>query len=124
MGGLLGQLEALLADVQHELGEPLLADAADDALGVHLAEPEQEHGAALLVVVVPPAGEVVLYDGSLLKIRAAVTRRQPLQGTAPSCGGNGGLWWRGRVSCRHSPLMFPATQRLIRNPFCSRKLQQ
>jgi hypothetical protein len=45
--------------VEGELGEPLLADGADDALDVHLAEAEEEDGAALAVVVVPPTGEIV-----------------------------------------------------------------
>ena len=72
--GLLGQLEALLADVEHELGQPLLADAADDALGVHLPQPQQEHRSALLVVVVPAARKIVLYDQGLLKSINAVFR--------------------------------------------------
>ncbi len=45
--------------MEGELGEPLLADGADDALDVHLAEAEEEDGAALAVVVVPPAWEIV-----------------------------------------------------------------
>ena len=67
MSRLLGELEALLADVEHELGKPLLSDAADDALGVHLPESQQEHRSALLVVVMPAARKVILYDGRLLK---------------------------------------------------------
>ena len=67
MSRLLGELEALLADVEHELGQPLLSDAADDALGVHLPESQQEHRSALLVVMMPAARKVILYDGRLLK---------------------------------------------------------
>ena len=59
MRGLLAEPEPLLADVEGELGEPLLADGADDALDVHLAEAEEEDGAPLAVVVMPPAGEIV-----------------------------------------------------------------
>ena len=64
---LLGELETLLADVEHELGQPLLADTADDALGVHLPQPQQENRSALLVVVMPATRKIVLYDGRLLK---------------------------------------------------------
>ncbi len=45
--------------MEGELREPLLADGADDALHVHLAEAEEEDGAPLAVVVVPPAREIV-----------------------------------------------------------------
>ena len=44
----------------------LLADALDDALDVHLAEAEDEERTALLVLVVPAAGEVLLHHGRLL----------------------------------------------------------
>ncbi len=59
MGGLLAEPEPLLADVEGELGEPLLADGADDALDVHLAEAEEEDGSALAVVMVPAPWEIV-----------------------------------------------------------------
>ena len=44
----------------------LLSDALDDALDVHLSEAEDEERAALLVLVVPAAGEVLLHHGRLL----------------------------------------------------------
>ena len=40
VGRLLGELEALLADVEDQLGQPLLPDTPDDPLGVHLAQSE------------------------------------------------------------------------------------
>ena len=47
----------------------LLADALDDALDVHLAEAEDEERAALLVLVVPPAGKELPHHGRLLVLR-------------------------------------------------------
>ena len=67
VGRLLRQLQALLADVEDQLGEPLLPDTPDDPLGVHLAQPEQEDRPALLVVVMPAPGEIVLYHVGKLK---------------------------------------------------------
>ena len=61
VGRLLGQLETLLADVEDQLGQSLLPDTPDDALGVHLTQSEQEDRPALLVVVMPAAREIVLY---------------------------------------------------------------
>ena len=67
MGGLLAEPEALLADVQHQLGQTLLTNAAYDALDVHLAEAEVVDGSSVLVHVVPAAGKVVVDYGWQLK---------------------------------------------------------
>ena len=66
MGGLLAQPQTLLADVQDQLGQPLLPDTAYDALDVHLTEAEMVDRAALLVHVKPPPGEVVVHSGRKL----------------------------------------------------------
>ena len=64
----LRQLETLLADVEDELGETLLSYAPDDSLGVHLSQSEEEDRSALLIIVVPASGEIILYHGRLLQI--------------------------------------------------------
>ena len=68
VGRLLSELEALLADVENQLGQPLLPDTPDDPLGVHLTQSEEEDRPALLVVVMPASREVILYHIRLLTV--------------------------------------------------------
>ena len=69
VGGLLRQLQSLLADVEDQLGEALLPDTPDDPLGVHLTQSQQEDRPALLVVVMPAPGEIVLYHVGQLQCK-------------------------------------------------------
>ena len=53
--------------MKHKFGQTLFSDAADDSLGVHLAESEEEDRSAFLVIVVPAPGEIVLNNWRLLE---------------------------------------------------------
>ena len=54
------------------LVSPSSPHGADEALAVHLSKAEQEHGPALLVLVVPTPGKVLLNDSSGLSSNSVI----------------------------------------------------
>merc|ERR1719264_1837729 len=67
--GLFGELDALLANVESELGETFLSDAFDQTLCIHLTQSEKEDWSALPIMTVPTSRKILLHYKRLLVLQ-------------------------------------------------------